>query len=202
MHRRQFLTAGAAATGLTTAGIATAGLATAGIATAGVVAVDSGTAGATPQPPPARGHAVRTGFEVLAESGYAALAGAKVGMIANPTTITRGLEHKVDLMHVSPDVQVAAAFGPEHGFRGTAQAGGSEGLYIDAATGLPVYDTYSARAPGPPRTVRPSGIDIVGVRHPGRRRALLHLHLDAVRCMEAAASDRASRSWCSTGPTR
>jgi uncharacterized protein YbbC (DUF1343 family) len=39
-------------------------------------------------------------------------------------------------------VRLTAVFGPEHGFRGTAQAGGSEGRYDDPATGLPVYDTY------------------------------------------------------------
>jgi len=33
-------------------------------------------------------------------------------------------------------------FGPEHGFRGTAQAGGSEGSYVDERTGLTVWDTY------------------------------------------------------------
>jgi uncharacterized protein YbbC (DUF1343 family) len=45
-------------------------------------------------------------------------------------------------MAASDKVDLAAVFGPEHGFRGTAQAGGSEGFYIDERTGLPVYDTY------------------------------------------------------------
>jgi uncharacterized protein YbbC (DUF1343 family) len=46
-------------------------------------------------------------------------------------------------MHASPDVELVAVFGPEHGFRGTAQAGGSEGDSIDPRTGLPVYDLYA-----------------------------------------------------------
>ncbi len=45
-------------------------------------------------------------------------------------------------MHEDDRVDLTAVFGPEHGFRGTAQAGGSEGRYDDPATGLPVYDTY------------------------------------------------------------
>ena len=39
-----------------------------------------------------------------------------------------------------------AVFGPEHGFRGTAQAGDSEGNHVDPRTGLMVYDAYGATA--------------------------------------------------------
>ncbi|MFF3327118.1 exo-beta-N-acetylmuramidase NamZ domain-containing protein [Streptomyces sp. NPDC002889] len=85
---------------------------------------------------------VRTGFERLAAGGYAALAGQRVGVVTNPTGITRDVQHIVDVMHADDRVNLVAVFGPEHGFRGTAQAGGSEGRYDDPATGLPVYDTY------------------------------------------------------------
>lgn len=85
---------------------------------------------------------VRTGFDELAASGYAALAGQRVGVVTNPTGITAGAGHIVDVMHGDDRVDVTAVFGPEHGFRGTAQAGGSEGRYDDPATGLPVFDTY------------------------------------------------------------
>lgn len=83
-----------------------------------------------------------TGFERLAADGYALLSGQRVGVVTNPTGITRDASHIVDVMHTDPRVKLTAVFGPEHGFRGTAQAGGSEGRYDDPATGLPVYDTY------------------------------------------------------------
>jgi uncharacterized protein YbbC (DUF1343 family) len=41
-------------------------------------------------------------------------------------------------------------YGPEHGFRGTAQAGGSEGDSIDPRTGLPVHDLYGKSWPDMP----------------------------------------------------
>ncbi|MFF8397957.1 exo-beta-N-acetylmuramidase NamZ domain-containing protein [Streptomyces sp. NPDC016172] len=85
---------------------------------------------------------LRTGFERLARDGYALLDGQKVGIVTNPTGITRDVRHIVDVMHADDRVDLTAVFGPEHGFRGTAQAGGSEGRYDDPATGLPVYDTY------------------------------------------------------------
>lgn len=85
---------------------------------------------------------VRTGFDRLAADGYSALAGQRVGVVTNPTGITSDVRHIVDVMHADDRVNLTAVFGPEHGFRGTAQAGGSEGRYDDPATGLPVYDTY------------------------------------------------------------
>jgi uncharacterized protein YbbC (DUF1343 family) len=90
---------------------------------------------------PGRGR-VRTGFDRLAADGYAPLSGQRVGVVTNPTGITRDVRHIVDVMHADNRVNLVAVFGPEHGFRGTAQAGGSEGRYDDPATGLPVYDTY------------------------------------------------------------
>ncbi|MCI3243668.1 exo-beta-N-acetylmuramidase NamZ family protein [Streptomyces spinosisporus] len=98
--------------------------------------------------PPARAAAAkhhtpfRTGFENLAATGYAPLEGQRVGIVTNPTGVTRDVRHIVDVMHADDRVNLTAVFGPEHGFRGTAQAGGSEGRYDDPATGLPVYDTY------------------------------------------------------------
>ncbi|MCX4668391.1 DUF1343 domain-containing protein [Streptomyces sp. NBC_01381] len=88
------------------------------------------------------GRRLRTGFERLAADGYAPLNGERVGVVTNPTGVTRDVRHIVDVMHADERVDLVAVFGPEHGFRGTAQAGGSEGRYDDPATGLPVYDTY------------------------------------------------------------
>ncbi|MFF4253295.1 exo-beta-N-acetylmuramidase NamZ domain-containing protein [Streptomyces sp. NPDC001663] len=85
---------------------------------------------------------LRTGFERLSAEGYALLDAQRVGIVTNPTGVTRDVHHIVDVMHADDRVNLKAVFGPEHGFRGTAQAGGSEGRYDDPATGLPVYDTY------------------------------------------------------------
>ncbi|WP_420032799.1 exo-beta-N-acetylmuramidase NamZ domain-containing protein [Streptomyces sp. cg28] len=111
----------------------------AGAGAAGAVGV-GGTAHAVD-----RGHGgrpLRTGFERLEADGYRLLDGEKVGVVTNPTGVTRDVQHIVDVMHGDERVDLKAVFGPEHGFRGTAQAGGSEGRYDDPATGLPVYDTY------------------------------------------------------------
>ncbi|MFE0651689.1 exo-beta-N-acetylmuramidase NamZ domain-containing protein [Streptomyces sp. NPDC059534] len=135
----------------------------------GAVAAAAPTASATAPasattPAPGRGHGhgrVRTGFERLAEDGYALLAGERVGIVTNPTGITADARHVVDVMHADERVDLVAVFGPEHGFRGTAQAGGSEGRYDDPATGLPVYDTYLKSGQPLADVFTASGVDTV-----------------------------------------
>ncbi|MBC9715404.1 DUF1343 domain-containing protein [Streptomyces sp. TRM66268-LWL] len=103
----------------------------------------------------------RTGFENLAAAGYDRLDGERVGVVTNPTGITRDVRHIVDVMHADDRVDLVAVFGPEHGFRGTAQAGGSEGYYEDPATGLPVYDTYQKSGQPLADIFTQSGVDTV-----------------------------------------
>lgn len=128
-----------------------------------VTTVSAGPDAAGPgRPVPASGDGrVVPGISVLAGSGYAAVAGEKVGIIANPTSVMPDLRHEVDVMAASADVDLVAVFGPEHGFRGTAEAGGSQGFYIDERTGLPVYDTYQKTVPQLATIFTTSGVDTV-----------------------------------------
>ncbi|MEU3094375.1 DUF1343 domain-containing protein [Streptomyces sp. NPDC006967] len=114
-----------------------------------------------PAAPRGGGRRLRTGFERLAADGYAPLDGQRVGVVTNPTGITRDARHIVDVMHEDDRVDLTAVFGPEHGFRGTAQAGGSEGRHDDPATGLPVYDTYLKSGQALADIFTASGVDTV-----------------------------------------
>ncbi|GAA1258246.1 exo-beta-N-acetylmuramidase NamZ family protein [Oryzihumus leptocrescens] len=89
---------------------------------------------------------VTTGAERQARDGWSELRGQRVGIITNPTGILRDRRSIVDEMVGSGAVNVVAVFGPEHGFRGTAQAGSSEGTSTDPRTGVTVYDAYGASA--------------------------------------------------------
>jgi uncharacterized protein YbbC (DUF1343 family) len=113
------------------------------LAAASLVDVQSAAAAAEPGKHTGK---VMTGAQALAEDGWKVLAGQRVGVISNPTGILNDLSHIVDTMHASGQVDVVAVFGPEHGFRGTAQAGGSEGDHVDPRTGIMVYDAYGAAA--------------------------------------------------------
>lgn len=136
VHRRRFLASTAAVSALG--------------ATAGTLGGVPDTAAAQRRTGPSGhgggpGRRVGTGLDVLVDSRFAALSGEKVGVLSNPTGVDAKYRHLVDLVHASGRVQLTAAFGPEHGFRGSAQAGGSEGTGIDARTGITVYDAYGAR---------------------------------------------------------
>ncbi|WP_016826961.1 MULTISPECIES: exo-beta-N-acetylmuramidase NamZ family protein [Streptomyces] len=129
--------------------------------TTAAVAASAAPAHAASGRAPAAGRPLRTGFERLAADGYAPLDGQRVGVVTNPTGITRDARHIVDVMHADDRVDLIAVFGPEHGFRGTAQAGGSEGRYDDPATGLPVYDTYLKSGQPLADVFTASGVDTI-----------------------------------------
>ncbi|MFF9588872.1 exo-beta-N-acetylmuramidase NamZ domain-containing protein [Streptomyces sp. NPDC014646] len=171
------------------------GLLAAGGAVGALAATAAGSGGAAAAAPAAgRGHGggngrgrVRTGFDRLAADGYALLKGQKVGVVTNPTGITSDVRHIVDVMHPDGRVDLTAVFGPEHGFRGTAQAGGSEGRYDDPATGLPVYDTYLKSGQPLADVFTASGVDTVvfDIQDAGAR---FYTYIWTLYdCMEAAA---------------
>ena len=92
---------------------------------------------------------VQVGAEVLVASKYAALAGVqRLGIVANPTSILpQTLQHIVDRMHADTAaglLNLVCVFGPEHGFRGDAQAGDGAATGVDPQTNLTVYNTYGA----------------------------------------------------------
>ena len=71
------------------------------------------------------------------------LKGKNVGIFANHTS-TVGSSHLVDTLKKS-GVSIKVIFGPEHGFRGTADAGEKIGNYIDEQTGIPVVSLYGSK---------------------------------------------------------
>lgn len=109
----------------------------------------------------ASGHPiVLPGADQLAAEGWRRFAGRRVGVLTNPTGVLRDLTHIVDSM-VGAGVRPTTAFGPEHGFRGTSQAGGSQGNYTDPRTGIPVYDAYDVTADQLAAMYRKAGVDTI-----------------------------------------
>jgi len=84
---------------------------------------------------------VQTGAERLVGANFEQLSDATVGVIVNHTTLV-GDEHLSNLIHASPEVTLGAIFGPEHGFRGTAEYGETVKDGVDQLTGAPVYSLY------------------------------------------------------------
>lgn len=146
-NRRQLLTGGAGLAGAAALGLGA------------TPAFASPTAYTPVVPDPAR--PVTPGADVAAAAGWSVLAGRKVGIITNPTGILMNLRSIVDEMHDAGTVDIRGVFGPEHGFRGTAQAGEAEDTYVDERTGITVYDAYGANTAKFASMIRAAGVDTV-----------------------------------------
>lgn len=81
----------------------------------------------------------------LLESG--ALRGKRVGLVSNPASVDHRLRHIVDLMLADPEINVAALFGPQHGFRSDVQDNMIETPHAEFEAGkrkrVPLYSLYS-----------------------------------------------------------
>lgn len=71
----------------------------------------------------------------------ARLAGRRLGLIVNPTSVGSEFAHTADLL-VAAGLDVRALLGPEHGVRGDVQYMAGVADARDARTGLPVYSLY------------------------------------------------------------
>ncbi len=95
------------------------------------------------------------------EAYLSLLQGKKVGIVANPTSVIfkgNGHTHLVDSL-LSLGVDVTKVFAPEHGFRGTADAGEHVKDGVDTQTGLPIISLYGKNRK--PSQEQLSGLDII-----------------------------------------
>ncbi len=84
---------------------------------------------------------VRTGLDVLLSEGIHELRNQRVGIVTNPTGVTRDLRSNVDALRAA-GVNLVALFGPEHGFGASVADGAAVESGREARTGLPVYSLY------------------------------------------------------------
>lgn len=73
----------------------------------------------------------------------APLKGRRVALVAHPASTTQDLTHAVDALAAHPDIQLTAAFGPQHGMKGDLQDNMMESPdYTDPVHGIPVFSLY------------------------------------------------------------
>ncbi|MDQ3261700.1 MAG: DUF1343 domain-containing protein, partial [Pseudomonadota bacterium] len=88
---------------------------------------------------------MRFGLERLLEQPAlrTPLAGRRLALLAHPASVTRALTHSLDALAALDDVQISAAFGPQHGLRGDKQDNMIESPdFNDAVHGIPVFSLY------------------------------------------------------------
>jgi len=71
------------------------------------------------------------------------LSGKRVALLAHPASTTADLTHSLDALAELPDIDLTAAFGPQHGLRGDKQDNMMETSdFVDPVLGIPVYSLY------------------------------------------------------------
>lgn len=71
------------------------------------------------------------------------LKGRRVALLAHPASLTRGLVHSMDALAGLDDVELVAAFGPQHGLRGDKQDNMIESEdFLDPLHDIPVFSLY------------------------------------------------------------
>lgn len=81
---------------------------------------------------------------LLAEPGLRQpLKGKRVAILAHPGSVTRDLTHSLDALAACGDINLTAAFGPQHGLRGDKQDNMVESPdFTDPMLGIPVFSLY------------------------------------------------------------
>jgi uncharacterized protein YbbC (DUF1343 family) len=73
----------------------------------------------------------------------APLASKRVALLAHPASVTRDLTHSMDALAACPDINLTAAFGPQHGIKGDKQDNMVETAdETDPRLGIPVFSLY------------------------------------------------------------
>ena len=103
-------------------------------------------ANVTPRP---SSSTVRPGIETFLADVPRALRGKRVGLITNHTGVDRYGTPDIDLIAKHKDLKLVALLAPEHGIRGTAEAGEKVVDETDPKTGVPVYSLYASEDRGP-----------------------------------------------------
>jgi uncharacterized protein YbbC (DUF1343 family) len=84
---------------------------------------------------------ILTGLDVLLNDHLDVLKNKRVGLLTNPTGVTRALQWNVVALREA-QVNLVALFSPEHGLAASASPGEPVASGRDARTGLPIYSMY------------------------------------------------------------
>jgi uncharacterized protein YbbC (DUF1343 family) len=85
---------------------------------------------------------VKLGIDALQDSGFQAVRGKRIGLVAHPASRDSRFRSTVQILHETDACELVALFGPEHGVYGDEYAGDKIADRNDPRTGLPAYSLY------------------------------------------------------------
>jgi uncharacterized protein YbbC (DUF1343 family) len=127
---------------------------------------------------------VRLGSDVLLATSR--LRGARVGVVCNHASVSRGFAHVIDRLAAADGVRLTAIFGPQHGFRSDVQDNMIETPHRDdPRRKVPVYSLYSETREPTAEMLRNVDVLVIDLQDIGAR-IYTYIYTMA-NCLRAAA---------------
>jgi uncharacterized protein YbbC (DUF1343 family) len=114
------------------------------------------------------------------------LNGLRVGVLANPASIDHNFQHVVDALGASREFELAAIFGPQHGFRSDLQDNMIETPHAeDARRKVPIFSLYSETREPTPEMLDLIDVLVIDIQDVGAR--IYTFIYTMANCLRAAA---------------
>jgi len=113
---------------------------------------------------------IKTGLDIIKKHWPKKLKGACAGLLVNPASVNKKLEHATDLFLHCGNFKLKALFGPQHGICGDTQDNMVEWEgFRDKQTGLQVYSLYSHTRKPEPGMLKNIDVLVIDIQDAGSR---------------------------------
>src|SRR3954471_21475252 len=123
----------------------------------------------------------------------APLQGRRVALLAHPASVTADLRHSLDALAALGELELSAAFGPQHGLRGDKQDNMVESPdFTDPVHGIPVFSLYGKVRRPTPQMMDAFDVMLVDLQDLGTR---VYTFVTTLRYMLEAAAEHGKSVW-------
>ena len=121
------------------------------------------------------------------------LVGKHVALLAHPASVTADLTHSLDALAALGDVNVTAAFGPQHGLRGDKQDNMMESPdFTDPVHGIPIFSLYGEVRRPSGQSMGTSDVILIDMQDLGCR---IYTFITTLLYMLEAAAEHGKSVW-------
>lgn len=121
------------------------------------------------------------------------LAGKRVALLAHPASVTRHLVHSLDALSALDDINLTAAFGPQHGLRGDKQDNMIESPdFDDPVHGIPIFSLYGEVRRPTDQSMGTFDVILIDLQDLGCR---IYTFITTLRYMLEAAAEHGKAVW-------
>ncbi len=119
--------------------------------------------------------------------------GRRLALLAHPASVSADLRHALDALAALPDLQLTAAFGPQHGLRGDKQDNMVESPeFLDPLHHIPVFSLYGAVRRPTPAMMATFDVLLVDLQDLGCR---IYTFITTLRYVLEAAAEHGKAVW-------